>query len=306
VQCASAALHIVGRPWSSPLDAPTVTRHYVAPAHFETLGVPVLRGRGLTRDDRAGTPHVVVVNQAAVDRFWPGENPIGARVWFDGAAAFAGPDSSAEVVGVVGDVAYRPLDEDPVQPGFFTPYAQFTYATRMVLVRSRAEPLALVPDLARAVRRADPDLALFDVQTMDERAHGSWAKHGAQSAVLTVIGLIALALAVTGVYAVAAYHVASRMRDLGVRVALGASAVQVARASIARTTILGLVGGAAGVLAALALSRVLTATLYDTSPLDPGVYAAVVAALLLALVAASALPVRRALRVDPVQVLRSE
>ena len=306
MQCANAPLHVVGRPWANAVDAPTVLRHYVAPAHFQTLGVPLVRGRGLTASDRAGRPHVVVINEAAAEKFWPTENPIGNRVWFDGAPAFGSPDSSAEIVGVVGNVAYQPLDENPIQPDFFTPYAQFTYPTRMMLVRTRGEPLALVPEIAQAVRRVDPGLALFDVQTMDGRARMSWSKHSFQTALLAVIAVIALSLAVTGVYAVTSHFVASRTREIGVRMALGATDRQIARASMAQTVRLGLAGGVAGILGALGLGRIMGAMLYNTSPLDSGVLAGAAAVLIVALLAASYLPVRRALRIAPADVLRSE
>lgn len=306
MQCANAPLHVAGRPWAKATDAPTVLRHYVASAHFKTLGVPVVRGRGLTTNDRAGRPHVAVINEVAAEKFWPNENPIGKRVWFDGAPAFGSADSSAEIVGVVGNVAYQPLDENPIQPDFFTPYAQFTYPTRMVLVRTRGEPLALIPQIATAVRRADPALALFDVQTMEGRARMSWSKHSFQTALFVVIAVIALSLAVTGVYAVTSYFVASRTREIGVRMALGANDAQIVRASMTQTVHVGLAGGAAGLVGALALSRVMRAMLYDTSPLDAGVYAGAAVVLIMALVAASYLPVRRALRADPAEVLRSE
>jgi predicted permease len=306
MQCAAASLNVVGRPWANAAAAPTVLRHYVAPAHFRTLGIPVVRGRGLSENDRAGAPPVVVINEAAAERFWPTENPIGKRIWFDGAPTVGTPDSSAEIVGVVRNVAYQPLDESPVQPDFFTPYAQFTYPTRMVIVRTRGEPLTVVSQVAGAVRRADPALALFDVQTMESRARMSWSKQRFQTGLFVIIGVIALCLAVTGVYAVTSYLVASRTREIGVRIALGASNVQIARASMAQTVSLGLAGGAAGLLGALALSRILRATLYQTSPLDPGVYAGAVAVLIAAVVGATCLPLRRALRVNPVDVLRSE
>ncbi|MGH7576261.1 MAG: FtsX-like permease family protein, partial [Longimicrobiales bacterium] len=309
MQCASAALHIVGRPWVEPTEAPSVSRHYVAPAHFETLRVPVLRGRALNENDRAGRPRVVVINEAAAQRFWPDEDPIGKRVWFEsggaGAAAF-GPDSSAEVVGIVGDVAYQPLDEQPNQPGFFTAYAQFTYPNRMVLVRTHGDPTALVPQIAQAIRRADQDLALFDVQTLESRARMSWSKLAFQTGLFVVIGLIALSLAVTGVYAVTSAFVSSRMRDIGVRMALGASALQIGRAAAAQTIRLGVAGAAAGLLGAVAVSRVMRATLYETSPHDASVFAAACLVLFAAFAAASYLPVRRALQVNPIDVLRSE
>ena len=306
MQCASAPLQLVGRAWARATDAPTVLRHYVAPAHFKTLGVPVVRGRGLTETDRAGQPPVVVINESAAEKLWPGEDPIGKRVWFEGAPTVNSPESSAEIVGIVGNVAYQPLDENPIQPDFFTPYAQFTYPTRLMLVRTRGEPLALVPQIARAVRRADPALALFDIHTMESRARMSWSKHSFQTALFVVIGVIALSLAVTGVYAVTSHLVASRTREIGVRMALGAGRMQVARTAMARTVRLALTGGAVGLLGALVLSRIMRATLYETSPLDPGVFAGAAGVLIAAMIAASYLPLRRALQVNPVDVLRTE
>lgn len=305
-QCANALLHIVGRPWASTAIAPAVLRHYVAPSHFRALGVPIVRGRGLTAADREGRPPVVVINQAAAERFWPGEDPIGKRVWFEGATAFERPEESAEIVGIAGNVAYQPLDERPVQPDFFTSYAQFTYATRMVLVRTQGEPLEAVRQIARAVHRADPDLALFDVQTMESRAQLSWAKHTFQTAIFLIIGSIALVLAITGVYAVASYMVASRAREIGVRRALGASGLQIGWTSTARAVRLGLGGTTAGLIGCLVVNRLMRAALYETSPLDPWVMLGAVLVLLAALAAGTYAPVRRALRVNPIEVLRSE
>ena len=306
-QCASASLRIVGRPLTASTDAPAVLRHYVSPDHFRALRIPILRGRGLETTDRAGSPGVVVINDAAAKRFWPGEDPIGKRVWFEGAAAFASPDASAEIVGIAGDVAYQPLNENPVQPGFFTAYAQFTYPNRMVLVRASAgDPLALVPELAQAVRRADPHLALFDVQTMVARAQGSWSKDRFQAALFGIIAFIALSVAATGVFAVTSFFVTSRSRELSVRMALGANARQIGRAILAPTMRVALPGAAAGLLGAILLGRAMRAALYETSPLDPGVIGAAVLVLIGAVIAASYVPLRRALSLNPVDVLRNE
>ena len=306
-QCANASLRIAGRPLTSPADAPGVLRHYVSPDYFKTLRVPISRGRGLDERDRRGSPAVVVINEAAADRFWPGEDAIGKRVWFEGAAAFGSPETSAEIVGVVGNVAYQPLNENPIQPDFFTAYAQFTYPSRMVLVRATAgEPLALVPHLAEAVRRADPDLALFDVQTMDARAQLSWSKHSFQTALFVVIAFIALSVAATGVFAVTSFFVTSRSREIGIRMALGANSSQIARAIMGPTVRFTLPGAAAGILGALLLGLTMRAALYETSPMDAGVFGGAVAVLLAAVVAASYLPLRRALTVNPVDVVRSE
>ena len=176
----------------------------------------------------------------------------------------------------------------------------------MVLVRAQGDPRALVGAVATAVRRADPDLALFDVQTMNERARLSWSKQSAQTTLLLVIACIALTLAATGVYAVTAFFVAGTRREIGVRIALGASAARIARHSLARTARLGTVGGLAGMLGGMLTSQVLRAVLYDTSPLDPVVYGATGLVLVITFLAASYVPLRRAMQVDPVEVLRRE
>jgi predicted permease len=306
-QCANASLRIVGRPLATPADAPSVLRHYVSPNHFKTLRVPIIRGRGLEERDRAGSPAVVVINEAAAQRFWPDEDPIGKRVWFEGATAFDSPEASAEIVGIVGNVAYQPLGENAIQPDFFTAYAQFTYPSRMVLVRATAgEPLALVPHLAEAVRRADPDLAMFDVQTMGARAQLSWSKHSFQTALFVVIAVIALSVAATGVFAVTSFFVTSRSREIGIRMALGANAGQIAGAIMGPTLRFALPGAAAGILGALLLGRTMRAALYETSAMDAGAWGGAVAILVAAVIAASSLPLRRALAVNPVDVLRSE
>jgi putative ABC transport system permease protein len=306
-QCANASLRIVGRPLATPADAPSVLRHYVSPNHFKTLRVPIIRGRGLEERDRAGSPAVVVINEAAAQRFWPDEDPIGKRVWFEGATAFDSPEASAEIVGIVGNVAYQPLGENAIQPDFFTAYAQFTYPNRMVLVRATAgESLALVPQLAQAVRRADPDLALFDVQTMAARAQLSWSKHSFQTALFAIIAFIALSVAATGVFAVTSFFVTSRSREIGIRLVLGANAGQIARAMIGPTIRFALPGAAAGIAGALLLGRAMRAALYETSPLDPVALGGAVSVLIGAVIAAGYLPLRRALAVNPVDVLRSE
>jgi len=304
-QCANASLRIVGRP--SNTEAPVVLRHYVAPDHFKTLRVPLIRGRVIEERDRAGSSAVAVINEAAAQRFWPGEDPIGQRVWFEDAAAFGTPAASVEIVGLVGNVAYQPLNENPIQPDFFTPYAQFTYPSRMVLVRvSVDEPLSLAPQIAQALTRAEPDLAQFDVQTMEARAELSWSKHSFQTTLLMIIAFIALSLSATGVYAVTSHVVTSRTREIGVRMALGANTSRVAQATMAPTLRFAVPGAAAGMLGAVVLGRILRATLYETSPLDPAVLIGAVGLLIATVAAASYVPLRRALRVNPVDVLRAE
>lgn len=305
VQCASASMQIVGREVPET-DAPFVRRHYVAPEHFNTLRIPLLRGRSLTTDDRAGRPKVVVINAEAARRFWPNQDPIGKRVWFNANAAFGSADSSAEIVGIVGDVAYSPLDNEPVQPDFYTSYKQFTYPSRLMLIRTSRDPSSLTREVAAAVRRVDPNFALFDVMTMEQRAGASWAKRTFETWLLVTFAIIAVILATVGVYAVTSHSVARRTREFGVRIALGASDAHVIESAASRTTRLAVIGLGTGMLIALAGSRLLRSFLYETSPMEPGVVATVSAVALVVLALATYVPARRALRARPVDILRSE
>jgi len=151
LRCANSTLYVIGRPAPPPGLAPEVLRHYVGPDHFRTLGVPIVRGRAFTSSDRAGRPRVAIINETAARRFWPGQDPIGQRVWFGGGSSFDRPDSSAEIVGIVGDVPYGSAAGLSILPSFYTPYLQFTYAERMVMVRTRGDPNRVASALRAAV-----------------------------------------------------------------------------------------------------------------------------------------------------------
>jgi putative ABC transport system permease protein len=304
--CANAELQIVGRPVPPSDQTPSVLRHYVGPEHFRVLGISVLSGRGFTADDDGRHPGVAIVNQAAARRFWPHGSPIGQRVWFPGGSAFDSPDSAATIVGVVGDVAYQPLDQRPFQPDFFTPYAQFTYASRMVMVRTSGDPGSVVVGVRTAVRSVDSDLPLFDVQTLRERLGGSWSKHRFDALLLGGFAAVALLLAASGIYAVVAHAVSQRTREMGIRLALGATPAVVLRLVMREGMMLPLLGMAAGVAGSLALTGVLRASLYEVAPTDPGVFAVTTGLMLLVAALACLLPARRATRADPLEALRSE
>jgi putative ABC transport system permease protein len=302
--CANSTLFVMGRQAPRPDQAPPVLRHYVGPHHFLTLRVPLITGRVFDAHDRAGSERVAIINETAARRFWPNENPLGARVWFGGGSNFDRPDSSAVIVGIVGDVAYQPLDEHPVQPDFYTPYTQFTYASRTVLVRTTGDPSAVVPMVREAVRRADATLALFDVRTMEQRASESWARREYQTFLLGAFAAVALVLAATGIFAVVAHFVAERQREIGIRAALGARPIQVLATVAARAAVPAAAGLAAGGGLAVAASRMVAAVLYDTSPLDPLVFGAVLSGLAIVIATATLLPAVRALRIEPLEALR--
>ena len=302
LDCSSTPLYVPGR---AEADAPIVGRHYVGPDHFRTLGIPLRRGRALSATDRAGQPRVAVVNETAARRFWPGEDPIGKRVWFGSGGGFASPDSLTEIVGVVADVRYgAPGDE--VGPDFYTSYLQFTWPETMVMVRAAGDALALVPALRRAVAAVDPDLPIFDVRTVDGRAADAIADERLATAALGAFAGLGMALAALGVYGVMMYSVLQRRRELGIRLALGSTPAEVQRLVIGHGLTLAGVGLAVGLLLSLALTRALAALVAGTGTADPLVLAIVVAVLLLVALVTCYLPARAAARVDPVRTLAAD
>ncbi len=303
---ARSTLYIAGRPVPPPWQSPPVLRHYVAPGHFHVMGIPLLRGRTFTASDVAGAPRVTVISETAARRFWPNQDPLGQRVWFGGGSSFSSPDSSATIVGIVDDVVYEPLDQHPNRASFYTPYAQFTYASRMFFLRTAGDPLAVVPDVRKALAMVDPDLSLRDVQPLADVVNGSWARHRFDAMLFGGFGLAALLLAGSGVFAVLAYAVANRTREFGIRIALGARPGAVMRQVVKEGMAFPIVGLLVGALASAGATRLLRASLYEISPLDPLVYARTTLLLLAVAAGACLVPAWRATRADPLDALRAE
>ncbi|MDQ6886258.1 MAG: ABC transporter permease [Gemmatimonadota bacterium] len=304
--CANSTLFIVGRPRPAAGRAPPVMRHYVGPDHFRTLGIPLIAGRSFEASDRAGRPRVAILNETAARRFFNPENPLGKRVWFGGGSSFDRPDSSAEIVGIVGDVRYGSVADGRMPPSFYTPYLQFTYAARTVMVRTSDDPLAAVPAIRRAVAGGEGGLPIFDVRSLDQRIDDASAQTRFETLLLGGFAVIALMLSAAGTYGVLTQETARRTREMAVRMALGAAPSAVSRLVMmqgARLAVSGLVVGIAG---AIALTRLLGSMLHEVSAGDPWIFAA--SALLLATVALTAtwIPARRSARVDPLIILRGE
>ena len=302
-RCSTTPLYVAGRPTAD--EPPIVGRHYVGSEHFRTLGIPLLRGRGLTAEDRAGRARVAVINQTAARRFWPGEDPIGKQVWFGSGGGFASPDSLTTVVGVVGDVRYSAPGE-PVEPDFYTSYLQFTWPGTTVMVRSAGDPLTLVPALRRAVAAVDANLPIHDVRMLRERSAEALAGQRFATVALGAFAGLGLLLAALGVYGVMAYSVAQRRREIGIRIAVGATGRQILRTVIGQGMALAGAGIAAGGVLALALSRTLSALISGIGPPDPLVFVATASVLLLVALLTCYLPARAAARTDPVHTLAAD
>ena len=197
-------------------------------------------------------------------------------------------------------------DQRPNGASFYTPYAQFTYPSRMVFVRTAGDPLAIVPALRTALAGVDPDLSMRDVQPLTEVVSGSWARHRFDAILFGGFGLAALLLAASGIFAVLAYAVANRTREFGIRIALGASPCVVIRGVIREGMGFPLAGLLLGGAASLATTRLLRASLYEVSPLEPGVFLRTAVVLVAVSAAACLVPAWRATRADPMEALRAE
>jgi putative ABC transport system permease protein len=274
-----------------------------SPGYFSALEIPLVRGRRLTAADAPNAPAVVVVNQAAVRRYWQGRDPLGGRI------TFGDPNDTAStwlsVVGVVGDIRHDRLSDDPY-PQIYTPVAQSAGFSMVLIARVTGDPMALAPTIRRSLAELDPGVPLSDVRTFSERVAGSVARPRLSAALLGIFAATALLLAGIGIYGVISYGVTQRTRELGIRIALGAGAERVQRMILTQGMMPVLGGIALGVFAALGLTRLLRSLLFGVAATDPTTFVAVTCFLLAVAVMASLVPARRAARSDPVTALRAE
>ena len=268
------------------------------PGYFAAIGIPLLRGRIFTADERLDRGHVAVISQAAAREFFPGEDPIGKHL----KSTFNGQE--AEVVGVVGDTRWFP-SEFP-HPMLYWPIYGNDYSVAWIVVRAPANVESLALPIEKIVGQLDPDLPVSDVMTLRE-AIGKWTVDSQFDSILVLsFAVIALVLAAAGLYGVLAYLVTQRTSEIGIRIALGARRESVLRLVMIdglRPALMGLVLGLAG---SAAVVRLIKSMLYETSPLDPVVFAAVAGTLLAVAALACMLPAWRASRLDPMQALRTE
>ncbi len=306
--CSRTTLFFADRP-NDPRNAPVVGRHYTSADYFKTLAIPLLAGRVLTPNDRAGRPAVTVINESAARRFWPGESPLGKRVWFGGTTGpFADPSHAVEIVGVVGDVKYEAVDWPNAtgRPEFYTSYLQFSFPDTMVVVKTRGATSALVPALRRAVAAVDPALPIYDVLTLDDRIAVALSRPRFNATLVAGFAGAALLIAALGVYGMLSYSVSSRLREIGVRLALGAAPPRIVRFVLGEGLRLAAIGVVIGLFAALAAGRLTRSLVVDVSPSDPRLLALVAIVMLAVACLAAFLPARRASAVDPIVVLRHE
>jgi putative ABC transport system permease protein len=279
----------------------------VSPDFFETLRIPVMRGRVLSEQDRESSPNVAVIDDEFVRRYYPKENPIGKRF------TFGPPDSAAdttarewiEIVGVVGHTKHEGLDAE-ARLQLYLPVAQVPRQLMAVAVRTAGDPERYVNQMREAVRSADPELPISAVKTMDDLIEQSVGQRKLSMMLLSLFSGIALVLASIGIYGVMSYSVTQRSRELGVRIALGARRSDVLRLVLRQGMSLALIGIAIGVGAALLLTRLIQSQLFGVRASDPLTFVAVALLLGATALVANLVPALRAMRVDPAVVLREE
>jgi putative ABC transport system permease protein len=300
-RCNGTTAKFPGRPQPPNTPAPFVNVHWASPGYFGTLGIRVVDGRSFTADDTEGRPKVVVINERAARTFWPGASAIGQRI----AVGQGGFGDGAEVVGIVADVRYRGVERSPGND-VYLPLLQSGRRGGMIFVRTRAPAAQVVPIIRAELRALDPDIPLADVKTMGTRFGDATWRTRTSAWLLGTFSMLALVLATVGIYGVVSQSVAQRARELGVRVALGATRRDILHLVLGRASAFAAAGVVLGIALAIPATRLLTSLLYQVQPGDPLVLATLAATLLAVALLASYLPARRATRVSPLTVLRGE
>jgi putative ABC transport system permease protein len=304
-----SSFHLTGTPPDPPGERPEAEVNHVTPDYFRVIGMPLLRGRAFTRDDSAGRPRSVIIDETLAQKYFPGKDPIGQHI-DDNRSDEKNPPPMT-VVGVVPRTRNEAPGEDNVDQYH---WPQMTFAadqapnrSNMLLVRVKSgNPLALVPAIKRELQGLDPDQAFAGISTMENNIAKSLGSRRMMMSLLSEFAVIALLLASVGLYGVMALTVTQRTRELGVRLALGAQCVDIFRLVLSQGILLVLAGLTIGLLGALGAGRGLQSVLYGVGGFDLSALSFALVALAVVALIACCLPARRATRVDPIEALRAE
>ena len=293
------------KPRPQPSDMLNSDLEVVGGDYFQTLKAPLLRGRTFNERDTKDAPPVIIIDQGMAEQYFPGEDPIGKRMGVD-----VGNDEEGyamrEIVGVVARMRFHAVDEMAPLPVIYSSLAQAQRNSLTLFVRSTMAPALLERTIRDAVTSIDSSVPIFDTRPMIDRVQESWGSQRLLSFLFSIFAGLALVLATIGLYGLLAYTTLKRVREIGIRLALGARPAQIRALVFSHGLQLLVIGSAIGVVAALALSRALQSMLFEAKGIDPRIYLAVGIVLFIATFLASWIPARRASRVDPIIALRSE
>jgi putative ABC transport system permease protein len=294
----SRAIEIDGHPPADPKNVPTVDFRTITSDYFSTLRIPIVRGRTFTAADRDDTQPVVIVSESMARKFWPNEDPIGRRMKVRG-----GPWLT--VVGISGDVIHDWFNRRNT-PAMYRPLPQSPSDYLCLVVRTGGQPTTIAPDARRALLGVDPDQPVFDVMTMRRALHERTIGLQYLAAIMATFAGIALVLSTVGLYALITYFVAQRRHEIGVRMALGASAADIVKLTVGQALRLTVTGAALGLILAVALGRLMQAGLLGIASSDPRMFVGFAAVLIVVSLVAGYVPARRAAAIDPIAALRVE
>jgi putative ABC transport system permease protein len=274
----------------------------VLPGYFEAIGIPILAGRDVEPTDAAGSEPVIILSETMARDLFQDQNPLGRQVALDWGRE---EPVLLRVVGIAGDVQMTSLSSENYWQMYYS-YRQSPVSSMSLAIRAQGDPAALTHAIRRAVQAQDPDLPLFDVSTMEEEIASSVSDERVIMLTVTLYAALAMVLAAIGLYSVLAFYVAQRVHEIGIRMALGATAGNVVRLVLQRGVIMVGIGLAVGIAGAVGATRLIQQQLFDVAPTDPMTFAGVVVLFALVGIAACVIPAWRAVRLDPVETLQAE
>jgi putative ABC transport system permease protein len=292
---------IEGRPPRPPGEELSTHARVSDAGYFQALGIPLMRGRNFSDRENTEARHVILISDAMARQHFPGEDPIGKRI----TVQMAQNPVPTEIIGVVGDVRYDSLVEQP-EPTVHLPHPELTYPFMTLVIRTGVDPLAIAPAVQREVHAIDPDQPVSDVRTMNQVMADTVARARFNTILLALFAGLATLLAAVGIFGVMNYSLTLRTREIGLRMALGAQHREVLMLMLKQGLRLTLIGTVIGLAGALALTRLMSSLLFDVDAADPPTFAVVVVLLIAISLIACYLPARRATRTDPLIALRSE
>lgn len=288
---------VVGQPPSRPEDVASANYRLVSPGYLQAMGIPLKRGRDFNEYDKRESAPVALINETLARRYFPNEDPIGKQLSIEGQQA------PREIVGVFGDVKQLKLDLEG-KSEIYVSFLQFPVAAMNIVVRTKTDPGSMTSTVLQQIAQVDPDQPVFQVKTMDQYLGESMAQRRLPTVLLGIFAALALVLATIGIYGVMSYLVSQRTHELGLRMALGASQLDIFKLVVGHGMWLSFLGIAFGVAAALALTRIMTSFLYGISASDPLTYVGISVLLAVVALLACLIPARRAIKVDPIIALR--